>query len=307
MFGSKRRAEKKAAEVAAEKARAQAELRTNLVDLIAIAEGGVGDATDWPLVLKPGERLVYAIQGGGLFEPRRLPGHWEGRSAGVSIPVVDGIRVRVGKSAGTLVQGDEVPTTIDTGDVSVTTQRVVFQGSKYSREWLYAKLLGIMHYADQPRTAIQVSNREKTSGIVYTDPVSGTVRLRLAVAVSIFNGEGQQTARHLRDELGKLDSGETAATLEVGAGTDSPPEPRETAVTSTSRADGTSEPTGPDSSPQPSAHDPPTLAPPPPPPPEWAPDPTGRHQLRYWDGKAWTDHVSDQGRESRDPLPTEAP
>jgi len=27
----------------------------------------------------------------------------------------------------------------------------------------------------------------------------------------------------------------------------------------------------------------------------WQPDPTARHQLRYWDGKQWTDHVSDDG------------
>ena len=27
----------------------------------------------------------------------------------------------------------------------------------------------------------------------------------------------------------------------------------------------------------------------------WHPDPTGRHQLRYWDGQDWTEHVSDHG------------
>ncbi len=43
-------------------------------------------------------------------------------------------------------------------------------------------------------------------------------------------------------------------------------------------------------------------APPPPPlvsptvrPPEWLPDPTGRHELRYWDGNRWTEHVSTRG------------
>lgn len=29
--------------------------------------------------------------------------------------------------------------------------------------------------------------------------------------------------------------------------------------------------------------------------PAWHPDPTGRHELRYWDGEQWTDHVSDHG------------
>jgi hypothetical protein len=29
--------------------------------------------------------------------------------------------------------------------------------------------------------------------------------------------------------------------------------------------------------------------------PQWYADPSGRHELRYWDGSAWTDHVSDHG------------
>jgi uncharacterized protein YxjI len=30
-------------------------------------------------------------------------------------------------------------------------------------------------------------------------------------------------------------------------------------------------------------------------PANWYPDPTGRHQLRYWDGNGWTEHVSSNG------------
>jgi hypothetical protein len=37
-------------------------------------------------------------------------------------------------------------------------------------------------------------------------------------------------------------------------------------------------------------------------PADWLPDPTGRHQLRYWDGSAWTSHVADDGVTSTDPL-----
>ena len=33
----------------------------------------------------------------------------------------------------------------------------------------------------------------------------------------------------------------------------------------------------------------------------WLPDPTGRHQYRYWDGGSWTENVYDAGVESRDP------
>ena len=47
-------------------------------------------------------------------------------------------------------------------------------------------------------------------------------------------------------------------------------------------------------------------------PANWFADPTGRHQHRYWDGTAWTDHVSDDGITGHDPIssaasPTDAP
>jgi hypothetical protein len=29
--------------------------------------------------------------------------------------------------------------------------------------------------------------------------------------------------------------------------------------------------------------------------PDWYPDPTGRHELRYWDGSHWTEHVVEGG------------
>jgi hypothetical protein len=58
-------------------------------------------------------------------------------------------------------------------------------------------------------------------------------------------------------------------------------------------------------------------APPPPPPPggpgpdlpapdntaaAWSPDPSGHHELRYWNGAAWTEHVSDHGTPGTDTI-----
>jgi len=34
----------------------------------------------------------------------------------------------------------------------------------------------------------------------------------------------------------------------------------------------------------------------------WYKDPDGRHELRYWDGRAWSDHVRDGSETSDDPL-----
>ena len=36
-------------------------------------------------------------------------------------------------------------------------------------------------------------------------------------------------------------------------------------------------------------------------PPSWQPDPTRRHQHRYFDGARWTDHVADRGQSTTDP------
>jgi len=34
----------------------------------------------------------------------------------------------------------------------------------------------------------------------------------------------------------------------------------------------------------------------------WYPDSTGRHEQRYWDGRRWSEHVSDGGTRGLDPL-----
>lgn len=35
---------------------------------------------------------------------------------------------------------------------------------------------------------------------------------------------------------------------------------------------------------------------------DWHPDPTGRHELRYWDGSQWTEHVVDKGVQTTSPM-----
>src|SRR2546423_4910326 len=34
----------------------------------------------------------------------------------------------------------------------------------------------------------------------------------------------------------------------------------------------------------------------------WYPDPMGRHEVRYYDGAQWTEHVASHGRQSADPI-----
>lgn len=46
----------------------------------------------------------------------------------------------------------------------------------------------------------------------------------------------------------------------------------------------------------------PPLPPPPLLDPAWYPDPTGRYEARYWDGRKWTSHISHYGATGSDPL-----
>jgi hypothetical protein len=34
----------------------------------------------------------------------------------------------------------------------------------------------------------------------------------------------------------------------------------------------------------------------------WFPDPSRRHELRYWDGQRWTEHVVNRGAQAVDPV-----
>ena len=42
-------------------------------------------------------------------------------------------------------------------------------------------------------------------------------------------------------------------------------------------------------------------------PPGWYPDPCRVHEMRYFDGRGWTDHVTDSGTQSEDALPPVPP
>lgn len=177
-----------------------------LLHCLELAKGGGSTAADdpdglIPLMLKAGEQVFTIAQGAGLVEPRRLPGQWVGRSQGVSVRIAKGLTYRVGANRGTYQQGAEVPTAIDFGTITVTNQRVVFQGAKQTREWLYSKMLGFQHDPDAPVTYLQVSNRQKTSGFLYDEANAPKVRLRLAVALAWADGDASEVVPVLQEMM----------------------------------------------------------------------------------------------------------
>jgi hypothetical protein len=153
------------------------------------------------LMLKRNERAFWTLRGAGLVEPRRGPGHWQGGYSGFSFRVAKGVRYHVGGTRGHYEQGQEAPTVIDTGTATITDQRVVFQGAKQSREWAFSKLLGYQHFDSPPWTAIQVSNRQKTSGIMCDAATAGDFQFRLALALAHYNNQVDQLVAQLQGQL----------------------------------------------------------------------------------------------------------
>jgi hypothetical protein len=210
--------EKKALEKAAVEAKAAEDRRQAAVAewtkqvqelqfLLAIASGNSSPSVK-TLMLKKGEIGVAQITGVGLVEERKGPGQWKGSSQAVSFPIgkVAGrtVRYRVGGTKGHYVQGAAVPTQIDVGTMTFTSQRIAYQGSKRSVECAFPKLLGIQHHGDG--LTISVSNRQKPTVVYYGSRIDDWVTNRLNVALSLFNGDAESAKAQLRSQIAELES-----------------------------------------------------------------------------------------------------
>jgi hypothetical protein len=220
----KHRHERQAAEHAARHAQELDAQRAELSAFLDQAKSFRGadpqEVPDLRVQCKRDERVYLCVEGAALIEPRRDAGHWEGRSQGVSVrvPGTKSMRYRVGASHGTYVQGVERPTPIDTGQFVITDQRAAFLGEKQTREWSWAKLIGITHAGDAPWSAIAVSNRAKVSGVAYDQVHERTIRFTLDLAVARANGTADNLVRELSAEFDRVQSEVAAASTPLPPG-----------------------------------------------------------------------------------------
>jgi hypothetical protein len=131
-------------------------------ELAAKGEDAVSNLT----VQKPGEIVLWRGLG-QLHEAGRTAGQYVGSSQGFSIPLFAGVRYRVGAQRGTFVSGDPIQVYKEVGDVVLTTDRVLFNGMMNTKEWAFSKWNGAAASADETDYIFHVSNRQKTSGILF--------------------------------------------------------------------------------------------------------------------------------------------
>lgn len=183
------------------------ELRDATVEMLDTAQTFEGE-TDDGIVLKAGEKVFGIVSNVSLVEDRSQGGHWEGGSSGISVPIgsLGGrtIRYHVGATRGHYVQGTPTLTAIDTGTMYLTNLRVVFVGSRQTRECMFSKLVSCQH---DPKgfTVLSVSNRQKPIVICYGAEHAGWVDFRLDLALAHYRNSVPELVQELKAQLAHIE------------------------------------------------------------------------------------------------------
>lgn len=175
----------------------------NALDIFTGAASGV-EPVDNNLVQKAGELLLWT--GTAIFhEAGRTPTRYTGRSQGFSIPIVAGIRYRVGATAGEIIPGEEMQMEKEEGMVKLTNQRLIFVGPNNSTEWTFAKFLAASSNPTRDDFLFAVSNRKKTSGLRFT-PADGIAFSRfLALALFAYEKGLPATIKAITKEIKEIE------------------------------------------------------------------------------------------------------
>ncbi len=176
-------------------------LRSYLVVASTFAGADAADGPAVPLRLAPGERVFFVLERSSLVEPRKRPERWSSGYAGFSFRLARGVRYRSAVAQHKKGGGEEVPAVVDTGPVTITDHRVVFQGARRTREWPFDKLVGYHNDGRVPVTLFHVANREKVSGLLYDRNVVEDVHFRLALALAHHDGEVRGFVDNLERQL----------------------------------------------------------------------------------------------------------
>jgi hypothetical protein len=184
------------------------------LDIFTNAAKG-NEPEDHQLVQKKGELVLWSGQ--AIFhEAGRTPSTYQGGSAGISIPVVAGVRVRVGQFKGSMVPGEQIQVDKEMGLVKLTNQRLIFAGSYNTSEWAFAKMLSAARNEAGDDFIISVSNRKKTSGLKFS-PQDGKAFAHLfALALFAYENGIPNTVKEIKSEITKRNKEKPKLVLTAG-------------------------------------------------------------------------------------------
>ena len=155
---------------------------------------------DHSLAQKKGELVLWT--GYGVYQVAgRTPSTFSGGSQGVSIPIVAGIRYKVGSFKGQTIPGVEMQMDKDQGMVKLTNQRLIFAGPIATTEWAFAKLLSTFSNPDRTDFILGVSNRQKSSGLRFSPEDGYAFSHLFALALYSYENGIPATIDAIKNEL----------------------------------------------------------------------------------------------------------
>lgn len=162
---------------------------------------------------RPGEEFVLDINGAQLVETRKGPRELRRSTHAFTFAVAKGAYYTGASGRGISYDTTDVVIPIDAGRAIFTTQRVLFVGGKHSREWDFAKILGVYPDDAAPELMIAVANRQRVSGLLYAgrDYLIPGLAYQIARVVEDEGWEAAReacalTARELQEQLTYIDA-----------------------------------------------------------------------------------------------------
>lgn len=139
------------------------------------------DNDDYGFMLKKDEFPIAYLANSAYIENVREPTKYSGGYGGVSFPIFGRVRLNAGKTGGKITPGKESIDATDRGNALVTNQRVMFAGTKRTREWRFDKMMSCSHLPGGI-TIFAMTTGSQPTGIGYGEGPATEVQFRIELA-----------------------------------------------------------------------------------------------------------------------------
>ena len=191
------------------------EEQAHALDLLAedVAKGQTTESVSF--ALKAGETVLGSQDNIGLLEWVGTGSSYRGGNSGFSFRVMKGVSYRIGSSRGQLVKNPAALSTLDSGSVTYTTERITFVGGQQTRTWEVAKMLDLNTDHNGLTVMISVSNRQKPSGLQGASFSLVAPAFLVQAALTTHNSGKTEAAKELREAAEKFRSAAQALRVEM--------------------------------------------------------------------------------------------